>query len=167
MTEILTTHTVDATASATPVVLIGPNQQTDAGTQAVAFAAGQTYYWKVRVTKPFISPWSEVRSFTIQPLAAQVPTVLSPANGTDEAPPRPSFSWSPVAGASNYQFQLALNPYMNAPIVDVNIASTAYRLLAELERGTTYYCSTGSGRLVGSIELLRRRARRASSTDSR
>jgi len=139
MTEILTTHTVDATASATPVVLIGPNQQTDAGTQAVAFAAGQTYYWKVRVTKPFISPWSEVRSFTIQPLAAQVPTVLSPANGTDEAPPRPSFSWSPVAGASNYQFQLALNPYMNAPIVDVNIASTAYRLLAELERGTTYY----------------------------
>ncbi len=131
---LLATPKID-TDAATPNVLIGPNQNIN----ALEFAAGETYYWKVRVTDPFYSPYSEARSFTVQPLAAQVPTVLSPANGTDEASPRPSFSWAPVAGASNYQFQLALNPYINAPIVDVNIASTAYRLLAELERGTTYY----------------------------
>ena len=134
--QVLTANT-GLTASAAPVILCGPNQTVAA--QTVAFAAGQTYYWRVRTNAPVLSPWSELRSFTISPLAAQVPTILSPAVGTQEATTRPSFSWAPLAGATNYQFQLALNPYMNAPLVDTNIASTAYRLLTELERGTTYY----------------------------
>jgi len=131
------TATTGLTASATPIIMCGPNQTVPA--QTVAFAAGQTYYWKVRTNAPVLSPWSEMRSFSIAPLAAQVPAILSPAIGAQDTSTRPSFSWAPVASATNYQFQLALNPYMNAPIVDTNIASTAYRLLTELERGNTYY----------------------------
>jgi len=135
---VLTTHPVATSESGTKTVLMGPNQ-TLVATQTVHFAPGQTYYWTVRVSTPAIGPWAPLKSFSIAPLAAQVPQILSPAIGAQDSSTRPSFSWAPVSNATNYQFQLALNPYMTAPIVDTNIASTAYRLLSELERGTTYY----------------------------
>ncbi|MDD4859538.1 MAG: hypothetical protein PHR56_04970 [Dehalococcoidales bacterium] len=117
-------------------VMVGPFQ---AAPFAYEFAPGKTYYWRIRTALPVISQWSEMRSFTIEPTAAEVPSILAPANGAAATATRPSFSWSPVAQATEYKFVLALNPYLTAPIIDVAVASTAYRPLAELEAGTTYY----------------------------
>ncbi|MDD5127632.1 MAG: hypothetical protein PHR43_06040, partial [Dehalococcoidales bacterium] len=134
-TQQVVNHAVASTDSSV-TVMIGPYQ---ALTAQYEFAPGKTYYWRVRTAAPVISPWSEMRSFTIEPTAAEVPAILSPANGADSGATRPSFSWSPVAQATEYQFVLALNPYLTAPIIDVKTATTAYRPLAELEAGTTYY----------------------------
>jgi len=134
--EVVQTYEVASSDSATKRVLMGPNQE---GDQLVTFNPGQRYWGQVRTTAPWISPWSATVPFDIEPLQASVPTVLAPENGTLAASARPAFSWAPVAGATNYQFQLALNPFMTAPTVDVELASTGYRLLAELDEGNTYY----------------------------
>jgi hypothetical protein len=140
----LLSYTPGPTAAAEPVVIIGPGGATAtapaAGTTYLNFAAGQTYYWKVRTTSPALSPWSEVRSFTIEPLSAQVSSLLSPENGTQNASKAPSFSWAPVSGAKEYRFKLADNVALANAIVDVKVKSTGYALLTrELEEGSTYY----------------------------
>jgi len=139
-TSLLTTATQTATAVATPNILVGPNQTT-AG-QTLSFAAGETYYWKVRVSSPVYSPYSETRSFSIAPLSAQVAGLLSPVNGSSDRSQTPSFSWSPVSGVTDYNFVLANNAGLKVPIVDVIIrGSTAYAVTSPLSYGTTYFWS--------------------------
>lgn len=135
-TQRVVNDTPIASTDASITRMIGPFQ---AAPSQYEFAPGKTYYWRIRTAAPVISPWSEMRSFTIEPTAAEVPAILSPANGVGSVATRPSFSWSPVAQATEYNFVLALNPYLTAPIINVAVASTAYRPLAELEAGTTYY----------------------------
>lgn len=57
------------------------------------FAAGDTYYWKVRVRQPTVGPWSETRSFTIveaeAPVAPAPVVTVTPPEVTVEAPPAP------------------------------------------------------------------------------
>jgi hypothetical protein len=133
----LQTGTRAATDSSAPNLLMGPNQESD---ELINFSPGQTYYWKVRSTSPVTSPWSSMRSFTIETLAAAVPQVLAPANGALNASTKPSFSWAPVSGAKEYRFKLADNVALANAIVDVKVATTGYALLTrELDRGMTYY----------------------------
>jgi hypothetical protein len=132
-------HYVDSTGSA-PVVVMGPYQT--GTTKAVEFSPGTSYYWKVRVAGngPVYSPWSEVREVTIEPGVALVPEILSPENGETGASMTPSFSWDPVAGASDYNFVLANNAGMKAPIVDVVVkGTTAYSMITPLNYGVTYF----------------------------
>lgn len=135
-TTTLITSTKTATDSATPNVLIGPNQGTG---YTLSFAPGETYYWQVRATSPVDSPWSDLRKFTIAPLQAANPVVLAPVNGGTTTETMPSFSWSPSAGATKYQFKLANNVGLTSPIVDTTVTSTGYAVTAALEVGKTYY----------------------------
>jgi hypothetical protein len=131
-------HFYDSTSSSL-VQVLGPNQSS-ATTRFVEFNPGTTYYWRVRVrqTGPTYSPWSEIRSFTVEPGIALVPNLLSPENGT-EASKTPSFSWAPVAGATEYQFVLANNVSLSPPIVDVRVKTTGFEMTKELVEGQTYY----------------------------
>jgi len=87
------------------------------------FVAGETYYWKVRVSSPVYGPWSEIRSFsvevpedaatapqiTVQAPAAAAPqiTVQAPAPAAApqvtvqvppaEVPPTPGYIWAIIA----------------------------------------------------------------------
>ncbi|MFH1169396.1 MAG: hypothetical protein V1691_01750 [Chloroflexota bacterium] len=117
------------------VVLAGPYQTSN----TVEFGPGATYYWRVRTNGPIYSPYSEMRSFTIQPGTALVPTILSPSNGNDTVSKMPSFSWSPVSGSTSYEFKLADNVYLNNAIVDTTVLSPAFALTSELEYGKVYY----------------------------
>jgi len=132
--QLITVNT-GLVAGATPVVMIGPNQAVN----TLAFAAGSTYYWKVRTNAPVLSSWSEVRSFTIDPLQAAVPGALSPANGGSTTETSPSFSWDPVSGATKYAFKLADNVGMSSPIVDTTLAFTGYAVDETLALGTYYW----------------------------
>jgi len=132
---VLITATEAATDLATPNILIGPDQTTD----KLNFSPGQTYYWKVRTSSPVYSPYSEMRSFTIQPLGAQVPEVLSPANGGTTTNPHPAFSWSPVSGTTQYEFQLAYNPTFAKPIISEKTSVAGIRPNVDLDTGLTYF----------------------------
>jgi len=134
-TTNLITGTKAATDLATPNLLIGPNQAAN----TLNFAPGATYYWKVRTSTPVYSPYSETRSFTIQPLGAQVPAVLSPANGGSITNQHPAFSWSPVSGATEYQFQLAYNPTFAVPIIDEKTSAAGLRPTVDLDTDLTYF----------------------------
>jgi hypothetical protein len=135
--------TTEATTSSSPAHIVGPSGVEGGGSDStkLEFMPGTTYYWKVRVKAdyPVQSPWSEIRSFTIEPGEALVPTVLSPANGGTGISTMPSFSWNPVGGATDYQFKLADNVALDSPIVDVTVKSTGYAVTTALTEGKTYY----------------------------
>jgi len=76
------------------------------------FAAGETYYWKVRVSAPVRGPWSETRSFTVEkkeptvgpppqvtvtPPEVNVPEIVVPAPVVTvqpaPTPPTPAYVW--------------------------------------------------------------------------
>ncbi|MFC2065858.1 hypothetical protein ACFLUO_02185 [Chloroflexota bacterium] len=115
---------------------LGPGRS---GDQLVDFMPGTTYYWRVKVTEPLLSYYSEVRSFTVEPVAALVLNLLSPANGDINVSRMPSFSWEPVSGATEYQFLLADNSDLAAPLVDTGISTAGFAMAKELEFGKTYF----------------------------
>jgi len=133
----------EASSSSAPAHIIGPSGTDGGGIDStrLEFMPGTTYYWKVRVATdgPVQSPYSETRSFTIEPGAALVPDVLAPANGASGIGQNPSFSWTPVGGANEYHFVLARDVNLTSPVVDIKLKNTGYAVKTELEIGTTYY----------------------------
>ncbi len=105
------------------------------------FMPGTTYYWHLRTstTGPLTGPFSETRSFTIESAAAIAPTIGSPANGAKDVDVNPAFSWSPVSGATLYEFQLAVAPSMVSPLYATELAETGIRPPVKLDPGTTYF----------------------------
>jgi len=100
---------------------------------------GTTYYWKVRAATPISSVWSETRSFTIQPLAASVPSILSPINGSSIINQSPAFSWSPVTGSTKYEFQLSTTPVFDTTVFTDSPASAATVVNVKLDQGKQYF----------------------------
>jgi len=105
------------------------------------FIPGNTYYWRVSATTPFTSGWSEVRSFIVQPSAASVPVVSSPAIGSIVTNTQPAFSWSPVAGGTSYKFQLDDNIDFASLVYTVDTPVTGVQLpsATKLTVGKTYF----------------------------
>ncbi len=75
---------------------------------------GKTYYWIVKVTNPILTPWSEVRSFTIgavEPIGAPVVSgIVSPELGATDVSILPTFVWAEVEGATSYELVVAEDP---------------------------------------------------------
>jgi hypothetical protein len=117
-------------------VMAGSHQ---AGNKRVDFMPGVTYYWKIRTSKPMFSPYSEAKYFVVQPVVASVPQLLVPANGGMNVGKKPSFSWNPVASATEYQFMLSTNITMTSPIIDIKVDKAGYNLSEELDYGKTYF----------------------------
>jgi len=117
-----------------------PNYKVD-GTE---FSPGTTYYWRIRVATdgPIQSPYSEVRTLTIEPSAAMSPAVLAPQNGASGIALVPAFSWGPVAGAAKYEFQLAVAPHAKGwktPVYAATIAETGIVPTVKLDNNLTYF----------------------------
>jgi len=109
--------------------VIGPSGTETGTSQLVDYMPGESYYWRVRVAldSPAYSPWSEVRSFTVDELEAavtvtvEIPAVeeeeeeappavvavpfgiVSPAAGAMDVPLQPTFVWTAVEGATSYE----------------------------------------------------------------
>jgi hypothetical protein len=130
-TQMITSFALNApTLSAT----VGPN-----GAPQINWQPGTSYYWRVRATAPLGSPWSGTRSFDIQPGAALVPEIGSPISGSTIDSTTPAFSWTPVAGATQYSFQLSTVPDFGSLVYSTATATTAVRITTALDEGTTYF----------------------------
>jgi hypothetical protein len=120
-------------------VFIGPSQPAP---RKIDFSTGLIYYWKVRITQPGYSVFSEIRSFSIGPaplLPAAFIQLNSPANGATLADNTPSFSWQPLQGSHEYEFSLSDNPTMSSPLLNAKVDTAGIHVLRKLEGGKTYY----------------------------
>jgi len=125
-----------ATTNDVAFALLGPGQPGNAG---VNFMPGATYYWRIRTTKPTYSRYSASKNFSIAPVTAVIPGVLSPPNGHAGTSRKPAFSWTPVSGAAEYQFILSDNITMDSPVVNVTVTTTGFAATRDLEYGGTYF----------------------------
>ncbi len=112
---------------------------------AAAFAGvpGTTYYWRVRVDSlaPAESYWSSMQTFVVQQLTAIVPVISSPANGGEVTTVNPAFSWSPIANATSYRFELSMTANFSNIVytVDPVTAGAAVPSTIMLTRGMQYF----------------------------
>lgn len=133
--SLLATITI-ASEEPTVTVVVGPRQT---GYTMVNFTPGTSYCWRMRAIQPSYGRYSEVRSFSIEPVLAVVPELLSPANGRSGVSRQPGFSWSPFSGVLEYQFVLGDDVTLTSPIIDTTVKTTAFAVNEELEYGQTYF----------------------------
>ncbi len=112
--------------------------------------SGHTYYWRVRARQAATgeiirSPWSATMYFTVKaglPVksAYSSVTLLSPADGARRVLRSPVFAWTPVPGATSYEFILAKDASLNQVLVKARVpTTTAYIYGDRLDWGTTYF----------------------------
>jgi hypothetical protein len=108
---------------------------------AYNFTPGTKYWWAVSASAPISGKMSEKRSFTVQPGAAAVPTVGAPPNGSTIKTQSPAFSWNPVSGATQYEFQLSTIPNFGTTVYTAQTADagTLLPVTIKLEQGKTYF----------------------------
>ena len=74
------------------------------------------YYWRVRaINDAGTTLWSGVYSFVTE---LSAPTLISPANNATNIPTNPTFTWSKVDSATNYQLQVATGSNFDATVID-------------------------------------------------
>jgi hypothetical protein len=132
-TQIIYTFTIDYP---TLTCVIGQ------GNNGVTLTMGKTYYWRVRASAPFDSPYSEVRSFTCQNISTGGPPLISsPWNGAAITNQNPEFTWPPLADVTRYEFQLSTAPDFST-LVYTNTSVTSGILIPstmKLEIGKQYF----------------------------
>jgi hypothetical protein len=100
---------------------------------------GESYIWRVKVTAPFESPYSELRTFTIG--SAVTFDFISPARGATDVDVMPVFVWNEYAGAIGYEVMVSEDPTF--AIIDWSRSTpagqTMYKSEEALAYGTTYY----------------------------
>ncbi len=133
--SLVTTVTV-ANINQVVGAIVGPGRT---GGNYVNFIPGNTYYWRIRTSKPVYSRYSVVKLFRIESVNAVLPAILSPPAGHTGTSRNPAFSWAPVSGATEYQFVLSANASMAVPIIDIRVNTTAYAVPDELDYGGTYF----------------------------
>ncbi len=111
-----------------------------------------TYYWRVcSISEIGIGPFCESLSFTTGNLTEipSAPALLTPPQMATGQPLDVNFSWEGVSLASNYNLQLALDPWFAPALFTAqNITGTSY-LMEGLELGTTYYWRVCSSNVAG------------------
>jgi len=134
-----------------PQLIVGPT-----GQWVQALMANTDYEWKIRARNSVSadairSGWSEVRSFSVQaggavqqPYAG--PILQGPTGGAVNVALSPGFSWSPVSGATEYEFILATDAGLTNTIADtpVTLTTPAFQVTTPLEYGTVYFWAVRS-----------------------
>ncbi len=115
----------------------------------IPLEAGENYYWKVRVSRAATGEtgdgkWSRTMAFSVAPgLPAEIPlpgpSPLTPAMDATDVEPSPSFSWTPLDGATEYEFTLAKDEALEEIVASVKVPGTTYDYDGELDRGTIYF----------------------------
>jgi photosystem II stability/assembly factor-like uncharacterized protein len=103
-----------------------------------------TYYWRVRVTAPVLSPWSLKCSFTTgleTEVIALMPEV--PATGAAGVAIKPVFQWTAILGADAYELLVSADDSFSDPAIarinDYALPTNAWQCDISLDYNTTYY----------------------------
>jgi hypothetical protein len=109
-----------------------------------ALEPATTYYWRVRVTKPVLSPWSAKWSFTTSLGGGVVaPELESPEAGAKGVPLTPVFQWSAIAGADSYELVVSADANFGNPSIlkvdEYALPANAWQADVSLSYDTTYY----------------------------
>jgi len=103
------------------------------------------YFWRVRVdntalgTGSCVGKWSSTSSFTTGPgIAPDAPAILSPEPGQTGVSVRPGFSWSAVADATQYEFELSDEDGASVVTRTLDGLSYIYDLDDDLDEDATY-----------------------------
>ena len=103
-----------------------------------------TYYWRVRASKPVLSPWSAKWSFTTGlATEAPAPKLESPKAGASGVPVNPIFQWSAIAGADSYELVVSTEAALENPTIlktgAYALPTTAWQCNIALNYDTAYY----------------------------
>jgi hypothetical protein len=111
----------------------------ETGTTTFPFQADTTYYWRVKIVAPVASNYSKVRSFKIAPLAPL--KINSPASGAQGVSVLPTFVWSPVTGATEYQIIVSDRENFDIITFSHNTNQAVYAVTEDeqLAYNTVYY----------------------------
>jgi hypothetical protein len=133
--DVMATISVNMTDDVAYVTL-GPNQPAP---RKIFFTHAVQYYWRVRTTAPGYSRFSETWAFIINPMPLMLPETDIQITQQMETGLDPTFSWLPLGGVTEYQFQLGEDPEMTSPLVDTFTTSTSIKPNITLEFGRTYF----------------------------
>lgn len=99
---------------------------------------GTQYYWRVKASAGgHESYWSDVWSLTTKS-QLDGPALLAPVDNAIEQDFNITFSWSPVAGATEYQLQVSENSGFTKLFSDISTSSTS-KAISGLDPVTDYY----------------------------
>lgn len=102
-----------------------------------------TFYWRVRVIKPLLSPWSDTFSFTTMLGGANGAPVLSFPEVGSITTINPVFQWQTVPGADRYELMVSNNTDFFTPAVcctgEQALFANAWHCDTNLEYETTYF----------------------------
>src|SRR5262249_40198498 len=82
--------------------------------------------------------YSNIANDTTQACTLAAPTLTAPDNGSQTKNNVPTFTWSPVASADNYQIQIDDSSDFSSPVQTSTTPSQSYGATQLLD-GTTYY----------------------------
>jgi hypothetical protein len=102
---------------------------------------GTKYYWQVRVCHgaPYLSKWSELRSFTTAMTTVGFSNLCSPACGSQDIILTPNFAWGAVEGATGYEVGLSTTDTFTAVVAGGATEVNAWVCPTTLDYATTYY----------------------------
>ncbi|MFC2070155.1 hypothetical protein ACFLTB_03145 [Chloroflexota bacterium] len=112
-----------------------------------------TYYWRVRVSEPVMSRWSDRWSFnTALGHTIYAPVLLIPEAGDGGISLKPLFQWSALAGAGSYELLVSRDVSFSSPVIiridEYALPATAWQSDISLDYAATYYWkvrASGSG----------------------
>jgi hypothetical protein len=133
--------------STNPVLIVGAT-----GQWVQNLRANTEYEWRIRARDTVVGDtirgqWSEVRTINIQAGGVvqepQVgPQLQGPLPGATDVSVNPGFSWTPIAGATLYEFILALDAELTLTVEDtpVYVSQPSWQVPpGTLEYDTTYF----------------------------
>jgi hypothetical protein len=138
---------VDTDSGFTPPV-VASGTTSEPSVTVTGLETGIKYYWRVRALAPAKSRWSSPSSFTtVQSADTNAPELISPAAGAKIDDTTPSFQWSKLGWADQYDIQVATDASFGSAslVINKNLGDVqAYNAEVELVDGTTYYWRVGA-----------------------
>ena len=119
-----------------------PGGQTNYAYQNMGLECSETYAYRVRAYRSIdgaYSPFSNVAQVSTLDCLFDPPVLVSPPDGTFTNNNLPVFTWSPSAGASDYQIQIDNNADFSSPLYNQSVAGTTYTPASALSDDVSYY----------------------------
>ena len=107
------------------------------------------YEWMVRANAPWQSRWSAAWTFTTSDFV-DAPGILVPLMGSQDYTTYPSFVWSSVSGADEYELEISANPDFSDAIA-VTTTLTQYTQTTALDFDHNYYWRVRATSSIGGV----------------